>query len=50
MTTFAVLINSALIAFTGTWALNTPWYSRAWIFFGTSFSIIRSALSLPLPF
>lgn len=40
MSTFAVLINAALIAFTGTWALNSPWYGRAWIFFSMSFAVI----------
>lgn len=40
MSTFAVLTNSALIAFTGTFAINTPWYGRAWIFFSMSFAII----------
>jgi hypothetical protein len=41
MTFFAVLTNSALVAFTGTFALNTPWYGRAWIFFSMSFAIVR---------
>ncbi|RYH29728.1 hypothetical protein EON65_07515 [archaeon] len=37
---FCVLVNSALVAFTGDNAINYPWYSRVWIFFGMSVGIL----------
>lgn len=51
MTFFAVLTNSALVAFTGTFALDSPWYGRAWIFFSMSFAIvsINFVISLIVP-
>mmetsp|Transcript_13981 Transcript_13981/g.20923 ORF Transcript_13981/g.20923 Transcript_13981/m.20923 type:complete len:715 (-) Transcript_13981:269-2413(-) len=33
MTLFSVLTNSALVAFTGTFAVDEPWVGRVWIFF-----------------
>jgi hypothetical protein len=36
---FALLINSALIAFTGEFARDYTWTTRAWIFFTTAAGI-----------
>lgn len=35
-----MIVNSALVAFTGDNAVNYPWYSRVWIFFGMSVGIL----------
>eukprot|EP01031_Cornospumella_fuschlensis_P012781 gene12781-15625_t len=37
---FCVFVNSALVAFTGSNAVNYPWYNRVWIFFGMSCGIL----------
>jgi hypothetical protein len=36
----AVLVNSGLVAFTGTNTINFPWFSRVWIFFGMATGIV----------
>lgn len=36
----AVFVNSGLIAFTGTFAINQNWTGRVWIFLGTSAGIL----------
>ncbi len=36
----AVLVNAALVAFTGTNAVNETWPARVWIFFGISAGIM----------
>jgi hypothetical protein len=40
MTIAAVLSNSALVAFTGTFAIDHNWAGRGWIFFCMAFGII----------
>ena len=40
ITLCAVLTNSALVAFTGTFALDETWASRGWVFFSMAFGII----------
>jgi hypothetical protein len=36
----AVLVNSGLVAFTGSNTINYPWVSRVWIFFGMAMGIV----------
>ena len=36
----AVLTNAALVAFTGTFALNETWAARGWVFFSMAGGII----------
>ena len=51
----AVVVNSGLVAFTGSNTVNYPWYSRVWIFFGmaagielTKYLIAISVPDIPL--
>lgn len=47
----AVLVNSGLVAFTGTLTVNYAWYDRIWIFIAMSSSIfaIKIIISLLIP-
>lgn len=40
---FAMLVNAALIAFTGTFAVDQTWTVRAWIFITTASGIYMYA-------
>jgi anoctamin-10/anoctamin-7 len=44
----AVLVSSGLVAFTGKFAVNQTWASRAWIFFGQSLGIILVKLGVSI--
>jgi anoctamin-10/anoctamin-7 len=47
----AVLSNSAMVAYTGTYAVNNTWTERAWIFVGMSWGIIvlKYIISIVIP-
>lgn len=48
---FCVLCNSALVAFTGSNAVNYSWSARIWIFFGMSAGIllVKSYIAAAIP-
>ena len=51
ISTSAVLVNSALVAFTSTIPIDYSWYNRVWIFFGMSFGIllVKTVVSVVIP-